>query len=54
MDNGRNICPNCGREVGEGAYMCLNCGKLITNKTNTKNDDNVNIMILLIKRSIKE
>lgn len=43
MDNGRNICPNCGREVGEGAYMCLNCGKLITNKTNAKSDNNVDI-----------
>ena len=54
MDNGRNICPNCGREVGEGAYMCLNCGKLITNKTNRKSDDNVNNINDTINKTINK
>lgn len=27
-------CSNCGKELKEGADICLNCGKIINNKNN--------------------
>ena len=35
-------CPNCGKEVKEGADICLNCGKIINEqkRTNSNIDPN--------------
>lgn len=32
-------CPNCGKEVNEGADVCLSCGKSLNNKQTAVNPD---------------
>ncbi len=40
-------CRNCGKEVGETAEICFNCGTKIPNRKN-KLRDNINIGIIVI------
>ena len=33
------FCTNCGKELKEGADICLNCGKLINHENETKKQE---------------
>ena len=33
-------CTNCGKELDDKADLCLNCGVLVVNKTNSNNKCN--------------
>lgn len=33
------FCTNCGKEVGENAYVCVNCGAKVNGNTNPANSN---------------
>lgn len=34
------FCSNCGKELNDGADICLNCGKIISKEKETKSNPN--------------
>lgn len=38
----QRFCSNCGKELPEGADLCLNCGKVINNKENNHSKKKAN------------
>lgn len=42
------FCGNCGKELKEGAYVCLNCGKKVTlTSTSAPKDFDKNLIIAI-------
>lgn len=43
------FCSNCGKELKEGAYACLNCGKKVSNRsTSAPKDLDKNLVIAVV------
>ncbi len=42
------FCSNCGNELKEGAYACLNCGKRVENLKSAPKDLDKNLVIAIV------
>lgn len=42
------FCSNCGKEVSEGAVICLNCGAEVKPEANSEDKANTGIVILSV------
>lgn len=38
------FCPNCGKELNDGADICLKCGHMINNQNNTNTTSKTNVI----------
>lgn len=42
------FCSNCGKELKEGAAVCLNCGKKVATSTTTPKDFDKGLVIAIV------
>lgn len=42
------FCSNCGKELNDGADVCLNCGKSVKNVSSNSNNQNTNSVIKIV------